>query len=170
MILNTTQNNNYITTTATIQEKIENVIEYFKKTYKKIEKTFRNKYEILEKFNQSFNEISKILRSDEEFYFHELDCFLEIRSYITYIIGQNCKNENFGHLSWVKYLLNIFKEVIQTKICYLKGEKTLNEYKHALDDYPIKLENFEEYFYSHILIKTDEFDADIERLNERMKC
>lgn len=75
MILNTTQNNNYITTTATIQEKIENVIEYFKKTYKKIEKTFRNKYEILEKFNQSFNEISKILRSDEEFYFHELDCF-----------------------------------------------------------------------------------------------
>lgn len=168
MTINSTNSNYYITIISTIKSKIDFVIEYCKKTYNKLMLN-ENKLEFFEIINNSLNEISKILKEHENLYLNEYECFIQIKTYILYIVGQNCKIKNFGHIDEIKYLLNIFKDLINAKFEYLRNKTSLETYNEKLKSYPIKIREFRDYFNENILIVTDEFDDDIDRLNYALR-
>ena len=102
----------------------------------------------------------------ETIFSNELKCFVQIETYIIYIVGKNCENKNFGHLNCTYYLLDMFKELFNAKLNYLT-DKT--EYDDALNNYPLKLKEFRHYFNEHILIYKPKYDAEIDKLNIAMR-
>lgn len=172
MTINATYNKNYLTITATIQTKIENLIEYCKKSYENIKLTIKkeNKFKLYEIIDNDMHEISNILRKNEEIFFKELEGFVQIRSSILYIVGQNCKNPKFGHFDSIKYLLNIFKELIKSKFEYLKNQKTPEEYKTHLEGFSEKLKEYQKFFSENILIIDKKYAETINKLDIALKC
>ena len=83
--------------------------------------------------------ISAILWENKKLLNDELKCFIEIEHYIIYIMSSNCKNHSFGYLNCTIFLLNMFKNLINSKFEYLLTNRNLDKYKSNLEEYPKKL-------------------------------
>lgn len=166
MILNATLENQFFI----LNDSIEHVIEYCKNSFEKIKSTIKKTdYEFLEKVNAHLKKISTILWENKKLLNDELKCFIEIEHYIIYIMSSNCKNHSFGYLKCTIFLLNMFKNLINSKFEYLLTNRNLDKYKSNLEEYPKKLYEFRQYFNENIFIKDPEFNDDIELLNLKLR-
>lgn len=153
-----------------IMTKIQEVIEYCKEIFESIKSTINNnKYDFLELITEELNTISKVLRQHNDIYQDELTCFVQIKSYILYIIGKNCEIKDFGHLKSVRFLMNLFKNLIDEKFRFIKDKVSQNEYEKKLKRYFTMLDEFDEYFNENIIIENSKFDEDVELLNISMR-
>lgn len=153
-----------------IMTKIQEVIEYCKEIFESFKSTVnKNRYAFLEVIAEELNTISKVLRQHNDIYQDELTCFVQIKSYILYIVGKNCEIEDFGHLNSVRFLLNLFKNLIDAKFRYIKCQIPQIEYEKKQKGYFTMLDEFDEYFNENILIENNKFDDDVEILNISMR-
>lgn len=150
--------------------KIESVIEYCKDIYNTVKASLikQNKNEFYEFMDQHLSELSTLLES-ENYLSEEFDFFIRLKNFILYISAQNCKIENFGHLDSINYLLKLLKEFVNAKFEYIDKNISSNEYSVISEKLENDLWNFRLFFNENILIQTDEFDKDIENLNDAMR-
>jgi hypothetical protein len=159
MIANTPSNHQYYI----VKDSIESLI---KEIDEKITSSKEESLQFLENVDNKLQDIYNVLKDYETIFSNELECFVQIETYIIYIVGNNCNNKNFGHLKCTYYLLDIFKELFDAKINYLT-DKT--EYDDILNNYPIKLKKFRHYFNEQILIHEPKYDVEIDKLNIAMR-
>lgn len=110
--------------------------------------------------NESLNMISKVLIENKDFYAEEYKCFVKIEKYIIYIVGENSQKRG---IDCVKYLLNIFLDLLNAKF------NNPNEYNDRLCQYPKRLREFRAYFRKNIFTKDCQFDNAIDSLNAAMQ-
>ena len=88
---------------------------------------------------------------------------------VLYISAQNCIIKNFGQLDSINYLLKLLKELIEAKFKYINKIISFNEYSLILEKLNEELWNFRLFFNENMLVQTDVFDEDIEKLNASMR-
>lgn len=129
----------------------------------------KTKFKLLTQINNSLAEISKVLFENKDIYKEEFKTFAKIKKYIIYIVGENCENENFGHLDCVKYLLKIFLGQIDVKFELLYENIIAEDYQIKIKETSEELYNFRMFFNENIFIKDYQFDEDIEKLNAMIR-
>ena len=130
---------------------------------------FENRNFFFENVNDKLTILLSLLKH-EKYLSEEYDFLIRLKNMILYIAAQNCKIENFGHLNSINYLLKLLKELIEAKFGCIKKTISSNEYSVILEKLNDKLWNFRSFFNENILLQTEEFDEDIEKLNASMRC
>ena len=153
-----------------IEPLIETIITYCKESYTKIKSAIKAvNYDFLNDVNTKIKSILEILFENEDILQQELECFVQIKPYIIYIIGKNCENNQFGFIECCLNLINMFKRLIKAKFEYLNDETKLNDYITLLNKYPKELYDFRMFFNENIFINTSEFNQEIEKLDVKLR-
>lgn len=163
---NTDINNQYLM----IKKSINSVIDACKDLYEKLKQklSMENKFEFLNIIKSNLNKISNVLIKHASIFKEEFKSYSKIEKYIIYIVGQNCEDENFGHLNCVEFLLTSFKSLFDKKIEYLTGNINHQEYIKQLKLNSKQLYEFRMFFNENIFQKDNQFDDEIKQLNNKL--
>lgn len=146
--------------------------EGFDKLKSSIEKSSTAKnpnFELYDKLNQTFYEISiklKELKLCTEHYY-----FVSIKDYILYIVRQNSVDSTFGHCNFALELLDFFMELFKSNLKFYKtGIKRPDEFKRLQKKFKERYWDYRCIFYSDIYQPSGDFtEEEMYEIHEHLR-
>ena len=144
---------------TTLSHSISSKLEEFKKYISRL--LVNENSQLLGQYSYYYNALFELLSIFDEFK-RECRALLKTNRIIEYVFKHEKLTPELGH--YVNEVWKSFSNILKSKLNFLKGNISNEEYENAYYKFRDELSINSDYFYSEIYVQTHEFDDEINQI------